>query len=210
MKKIILLAVATGLFAVPALAQSFRIGPEIGVNVSNSTHKYELSNGRTERADYSPRAGLKAGLVADIYLDRHLYFQPGLFYNQKGYRYSARLYDYEVRVNYLEIPLNILYRAPINNRVAFFGGGGPYLAFAVGGHVDVDPGPSYDLKFGGSRNDDFSMLDAGLNFNAGLEFRPGFFLRANYGLGVANVVPNGGSDSRQHMHGFSFTAGFLF
>lgn len=210
MKKAFLLCAALGAFTLTAEAQAFRIGPEIGVNVTNSAHRYEMSNGRTQRADYSARAGLKAGLVGDLYLDRRLRFQPGIFYTQKGYRYSTILSDVDVKVNYIEVPLNVLYRAPIGNNVHFFGGGGPYVAFGVGGRIDSDPGPTYDLNFGKSRRDDFSALDAGLNFNAGLEFNPGFFLRANYGLGIANVIPTGGSRNRQHMNGFSFTAGFLF
>lgn len=210
MKKVLLLLAAAA-FTTPALhAQKIRIGPEIGVNATNSTYKYELTNGRTERADLNGRAGLKAGMIVDIPVDGHLFFQPGLFYSQKGYQYSNILSDVDVRISYLEIPLNVLFRAPISNSVHFFGGGGPYVAFGVGGRIKNTPGRNYDLKFGSGRRDDFSTIDAGLNFNAGLEFDPGFFLRANYGLGIANAVPGGGNKSTQRMHGFSFTAGFLF
>lgn len=210
MKKALLLLSAVGLLASETFAQSFRFGPELGVSITNSSHKFELPNGRTERADYSSRAGFKAGFVADIRMDRNLFFQPGIFYSQKGYKYSTLISDVDVKVDYLEIPMNVLFRGAVSNNVKFFAGGGPYVAFGVGGVSKYRPGRYYDVRFGKSRTDDFSQLDAGLNFNAGFEFYPGFFVRANYGLGIANVVPGGGNKSTQRMHGFSFTAGYLF
>lgn len=210
MKKLAVLLAAFSLSAAPSLAQSVRLGPEVGVNVFNSTIHYEEANGRDIRETFDPRAGLKIGGIVDIGLGRHVSFQPGLFYSQKGYKYATYLTDVSVRLNYFEIPLNVLYHGRVGRGVSFFAGGGPYLAFGLGGNVDADPGGTRDIEFGSSRNDDYSGLDAGLNFNAGMEFDPGLFFRLNYGLGVANVVPEGGSNNREHLHGFTFSVGFLF
>ena len=161
-----------------------------------------------------------------------LSFQPGLFFNQKGtkdkYSYGQgndRVYvNNKVRVNYLEIPLNLQLKFGRPYRGQFFIGGGPYLAFAIGGEIDAretlrtDNGNSivlvddeYDLEIGDDEfDDDIKGSDAGINLNLGFMAPRGFFVRGNTGIGLANILPGGNDDYDWKNFSLSLTVGMLF
>jgi hypothetical protein len=214
-----------------ANAQRIQVGPEIGINF-NKFHE----DGPGRSADYDMRTGLKIGGIVDIGFSRNVSFQPGLFYSSKGASYDYNdIYTqggityYEdgktkIKANYLEIPMNIQFKFGYPRRARFFIGGGPYLAFAIGGEVETKytrsyraggetiyfkDKDSYDLEIGDDPHyDDIKRSDLGLNLNAGVMMPRGFFLRANAGIGLANVSPDDNYDTKNL--GFSLTAGFLF
>jgi len=231
MKKWIFIFGFGTLTAATTSAQRIQVGPEIGVNFNKFNE-----DGPGRSTDYDMRTGLKIGGIVDIGFTRNFSFQPGLFYSSKGAAYdytdiytNGGITYYEdgetkIKANYLEIPLNLEFKFGYPRRARFFIGGGPYIAFAIGGEVktkyttsyraggetiyfrDKD---SYDLEIGDDPNyDDIKRSDVGLNLNAGVMMPRGFFLRANAGIGLADVVPDERYDSKNI--GISLTAGFLF
>lgn len=227
MRKLVLLLgiIMAGIFS--AEAQHVRVGPEIGVNWS----RFNVDDPVIDEDDFSMRAGLKIGGVVDIGFTRIFSFQPGLYFNQKGsrdrYSYNVvqgRTYvNNKIRVNYLEIPMNLQFKFGRPRRGQFFIGGGPYMAFAIGGEVDsketlrypngntaVIYDDDYDLEIGDDEaDDDIKRTDAGVNFNLGFMAPQGFFIRGNSGIGLANIVPGGDEDYRWRNLSFSLTLGFL-
>mgnify|MGYP003886016023 CR=1 FL=1 len=210
-------------------AQRIQIGPEIGVNWSRFNVDYE----DYDEDDFRMRAGLKVGGIVDIGFSRMVSFQPGLYFNQKGSkdRYSVgqgagtRLYiNDKYRINYLEIPMNLQLKFGHPRRGQFFIGGGPYLAFAIGGEVDRretlraangsvlwTDSQEEDLEFGNDDFDDnFKGSDAGINLNLGFMAPRGFFVRANTGIGLANILPDGDDHHSYKNFSVALTLGVLF
>jgi hypothetical protein len=211
MKRQLLFALFALTFCTGARAQRLRIGPEVGLNFSNMTVKYEDNRGRNVKESGDFATGLRLGLVLDAPLDRNFYLQPGFFFMRKGYADNIGPYDYKFKVNYLEIPVNLLYKSRYGRSGRFFIGGGPYLAVALGGKVEDEDGRDYSLKIGNNYpKDDIRRLDLGINITTGYEFRRGLFLRGNAGLGVANVAPGGDEDYRLRNWGLGLSIGYLF
>lgn len=229
MKRLVLY-LAAGAFTIGAAkAQRIQIGPEIGINFSNIRFDYE----NAESDDFKSIPGLKIGGVVDIGFNRMVSFQPGLYYSMKGarekYSYSAGggnriLVDNKWRINYLEIPMNLQFKFGRPGRARFFAGAGPYIGFAIGGSLSeyrsirnnngtvvVVRDEKYPLEIGNrADSDDVKGTDAGLNINLGVIGRRGLFLRGNFGLGLANIVPGGDYYDNAKNIGFSLTAGYLF
>ncbi len=224
MKKIIFILAIGAVSVTSANAQWITAGPEIGLNLTTLTSRY---NGNSQTDGVRP--GLKIGGIVDIGVSRCFSIQPGLYYSMKGSANVDRVttvngnttvvnentQDY--RINYLEMPLNLLIRigAP---RAQFFFGGGPYVALALGGKatniqsrsVSNNNGTGgftdrtdYTLNIGDGTNDDVRPIDAGLNVNAGFQSRHGMFVRANMGFGLVNILPAG--DNNNSMHNLSGT-----
>lgn len=213
-------------------AQKIMGGPEIGVNFSTMSQWVNDNKIRTEML-----LGLKVGAVLDIGATSNFSIQPGLFYSMKGFSndytntiiinnlaYSDH-YEQTVRVNYLEIPINFIYKFG-NYSDRFFVGGGPYIGVATGGTVEtqrtrtlqsngdatkITETTTHSIDIGNSRvNDDIKPIDAGLNIMGGYEFRSGIFMRANVGLGLANVQPGGDDDNSLRNFCAGLSVGYLF
>jgi hypothetical protein len=207
MKKL-LLALLVGA-STQASAQHFRVAPEIGVNFSNMTFRYEDRFGRDYKESGELKAGLKAGLILDGQVSRNIWFQPGLFYVMKGYRSNIGPNEASVKANYLELPLNFLYKTGGRGAGRFFIGGGPYVAAAIGGKIEDRAGRDYDLDFGDNINDDLRRLDAGLNITTGYEFPRGVFIRTNAGFGLVNIAPDNANDTRIRNWGLGVSLGYF-
>lgn len=235
MKKIVLLLSLAICGVEQTKAQTVSVGPEIGLNLSNTSTRV---NGIKNSNEWLP--GVKVGGIVDIGFARSVSFQPGLYFVMKGskndyvnivqinnlsYRESG---EARMRMNYIEMPMNLQFKLWAPDGGNFFFGAGPYLAVALGGEVsseytrtlvNVNNGDAGVYAESNSRTleigdnpalDDIQPLDAGLNFNAGYEFRNGLFLRANMGAGLANVRPNGDSDNYIRNWGLGFSLGYLF
>jgi hypothetical protein len=232
MKNFILsIGLALGSFAA-AQAQTIMGGPELGLNLTNVSQR---ANGNKVSTDMIP--GLKVGGILDIGVTPSFAIQPGLFFSMKGYQYNYRQtivlggfqyqedYEAKARINYLEVPINFLYKAHWPNGT-FFIGGGPYVAAAIGGEIDIErkrmllnngDGKTItetwndDIEVGtdGGR-DHVTPMDAGLNFTGGYEFNNGIFARANLGFGLMNTRPDGDDDNYMRNMGFGLSIGYMF
>lgn len=233
MKKIfILLGLGCAVFN-QANAQHIKLGPEAGLNLFSMSSRFD---GDHESNRLIP--GLKLGGVIDFGITRHFSIQPGLYFSMKGF--SQKTSDrttvgnttttvtdkYRMGLGYIEMPVNFLYKSRMHHSGQFFAGGGPYLAALVGGKIKTDhtrtisndngsnvthSSDSYSVNIGdNAQSDDVRGADAGINMNAGYEFRNGLFLRGNLGVGLANIMPEGDSDYSMHNVGMSFTVGYFF
>lgn len=195
--------------ALPASAQSIRIAPEVGLQMSNQTWKVAAGGGGLNLGSIkvvgNVRPGLRAGVSIDAPLSRYFSLQPGVFYSQRGTNEIGGNVD--IRVDYVEIPVNLLLKGPIG-RARLFIGGGPYLAIGVGGKISSGSF-SQDVKFGDDANAQYKRLDAGLGFNGGIQAANGVILRGFANIGLANVAPSGNGNNGIRNWGYGFSIGYM-
>jgi len=126
--------------------------------------------------------------------------QPGISLQGKGGG------DDEIAWNFMsiEVPINVVYYYTGTTGSLFFGAG-PYLGVNIAGTLE-DDGEKEDLEFGPNA---LNRLDYGLNFMGGFKFPGGFLMNVGYGLGLANVIPEGPLVTTRHRV-LSFGIGFAF
>ncbi len=199
------------LLSLPAAAQSIRIIPEIGLQMSNQTWKeylYSSPSGPvvgTAKVVGNVRPGLRAGISIDAPLSRFFFVQPGIFYSQRGMDDLGSTFS--ARVDYVEIPVNLLLKAPLGKGRLFIGGG-PFVAFGVGGKF-TQRGVSTDIVFGDNIPSNYKRFDAGLNFCGGFQAANGVILRGFVHTGLTNIRPAGTSDQGIRNWGYGFSIGYL-
>ncbi len=193
MKKTLLIAAAFLFITNATQAQSPKIkfGIHAGTSIANLKIEYDGYS-------MSPKSlfGIQGGFVADFQLGKHISVQPGANFIQKGTREEDEGDKYIERFNAIEIPVNILFNSNGSNG-NFFVGAGPSVTFAVAGKFIYKADGETEknkMSFGNDEvEDDYRSLDFGLNGMMGYEFKGGFFVAANYNLGLRNLIP--GSDS---------------
>ena len=220
MRKIILsAAVAISFFQAQA---QISVAPEVGLNLANM--KSEI-NGQQNPFDLKMKPGLKAGAVVHIPVAKGFFVQPGIFFSMKGTKteYSESFmgqtasYKGSYKLNYLEIPVNLGYEYAIGKAGSVFVTAGPYLGYALSGKTVTETslnGSSIGttdekIKFGSDENeDDMKAMDFGLNFSAGYKLPMGLFIRAQYGLGLANLSNVDNTTLKNNV--LSFSLGYAF
>lgn len=111
--------------------------PRVGMNISNVTATHDNIT-----IEGDEKVGFNIGALADIYLGKSFYLQPGLVFTTKGTKVDDIYIDgntFEAKMNamYLQIPLYASYKLQLNkwdNRLGF--SLGPYFAYGVGGKTD--------------------------------------------------------------------------
>jgi len=222
-KKILVTASIALLSLTQASAQlHIKAGPEAGLNF---TDIWLTTDGNKYKSTMT--SGLKLGGVVDFSFSQSLSFQPGIFFSQKGAITTLMFADSlgstsikrKIRINYLEIPLNVLFKLGYSHGGHFEIGGGPYLAFAVGGKeslkiTQLATGATQDtsssLSIGDAATDDVKKIDFGFNFTGGYQWKAGVILRAQLGFGIPDILPQGNSDNHMRNWGFGISAGYLF
>lgn len=189
MKKLLCL-IAT-LAAVNVYAQLNQFGFTGGATLSNYKSK---QGGNNESANN--KVGFTVGVLANLVINKNLIFQPAVKWVQKGTKDEQTTQGVTAKAsvitNSIELPLNLLYR---NN--GFFIGGGPCFAMGVSGKFKVSDGSNsmnQNIKFGSSDNDDLKAFDFGINVLSGYQFKSGFFIAANYNLGLSNLAAGSATD----------------
>lgn len=175
-----------GFAAFTAHAQLNQFGFTAGTTISN----YKSKSGGNDESGNS-KAGFTAGVLANLVVNKNFIIQPSLNWLQKGSKdeqtFAGITATAVVTINYIELPVNFLYR---NN--GFFIGGGPSIAIGISGKWKISDGTNKTtekVKFGGSDNDDLKAFDFGMNALGGYQFKSGFFIAANYNLGISNLAP---------------------
>jgi hypothetical protein len=184
-------------------------GPKVGVNFSTMT----LKTGGVA-IDPNNMTGFQAGIIAEIGMGKNLVLQPGFLFSTKGSKYSISTLnaDFEIKPNYLEIPVNVAFKigaGPVNIMLM----AGPYFAYGIGGSYKVSSpqvGEINDaIKFGSGEDNDLKPFDIGVNFGGGIELSH-FQLTAQYGLGLANLVPVTDNDAEQKNKVITISLAYLF
>lgn len=198
-------------------------GLRAGVNFQNINGKDE--NGEKLKNDIL--TGFHVGVNAEIPVGVDFYFQPGLLYSIKGAKSEddilGQSFNTTLKISYLELPLNLLYK-PVLGTGHLLLGGGPYVAFGVGGKATYEGGGSSvteKIKFqktvsSSDPNDVVYIrpLDAGLNLLAGYEFSNRVSFQLNTQLGLAKINPEyegvSNDESSAKNTGFGISLGYRF
>jgi hypothetical protein len=178
MKKLILgiaIAISSLTFAqekAKASASPVSFGVKAGLNVSSINSD-----------DAKAKAGLYAGVFANIPVASFFSVQPEVLYNGMG----AKNKDYsDVRLNldYISVPVMLQY----NVLPEFYLEAGPQFSFAInkkikgdGGSVDVD-------KY-------YKGFDFGVGIGAGYYIAQGFGVTARFVAGATDIIENNSSDA---------------
>lgn len=198
-----------------------------GVNLANVSIQ---DDGTFDEANMV--TSFQVGIIGDIPVSSFLYIQPGIFFTGKGSKTQsgqpsdANYYRSVVNPYYIEVPLNVVFKAPINKESKFFAGAGPYIAMGIAGNRELDykiAGISFNRKdkidfsnddptTSGEEGAGFGILkrfDYGLNGTVGVEGKSASF-SVNYGLGLAKLqsgTTNNKDNNNKHRV-LSFTVGF--
>lgn len=205
MKKLILSASAV-LFGLGAFAQApMGYGIKAGVNLPN----YHYSSlGNTFDTKASTNFHITGYLDAPI--NSNFYIQPGVSLQGKGAKlYQSGTHTLTQNTMWIEVPVNAVAKFYTGDAGNFFIGAGPYAAFGISGKNKWESNTGTaetDFKFGKDR--DQKSFDAGVNFLAGYQLSSGLTLGAGYGLGLADIAPNGTGNVKQNNRVLSFSVGF--
>lgn len=160
--------------------------------------------------------GITFGLLLDQPLGNHFSFQTGLSYVSKGsisrHSYNNIQSSNTFKLKYIELPVSLILKSG-NNNCGLFAGIGAAASYGVDASVVIDRGQGNVQKvsysFGNGNDDVFKQFDLGAYFQAGIQFRCGLLLSANYYLGVSNII-NSDDQSKLTNRYWAIKLGFLF
>lgn len=188
MKRNFLLLLLITVFSGLAKAQDsakVTYGIKLGISTNSTTRTAASSIKMNSFNSFS------ASVVVDVPLINVLSVQPALTWSKKGQeKYSTiSKTTTQYKVTYLTLPVNFVYK--FKN---FFGGAGPYGAYALGG-TKKEGSNKTDIRFGktyeaadSKRNDEWEDYDYGVNFLLGYKLKS-FTFSVDYGLGMKDVEP---------------------
>ncbi len=221
MKKVtrVLMVVALATFSFNSLAQTF--GVQAGLNLANASIK---SGGQDVTDGKKMLIGFNVGATAEFDISDVFAFQTGLILNQKGVRFEDSQ-DFggittevksKLSVLFLDIPLNAKYKMDLGGNKLYFAAG-PYIGIGLTGKskTEVSAGGQTQeneesIKFGNDAAEhDMKRLDLGLNIGAGMEFGA-IGVGIQYGLGFANLTPEGDSDNKTNNRLLSIGVSYKF
>lgn len=212
MKKIILAALASAVFAICAMAQS---RPSIivsagyqGANISNVDNAKMVS-------------GVRAGVALDFsVLDMGtmaLSVQPGVNFSMKGASLGANL---KTSLYYVDLPILANLSFDVGSNLSAFINAGPYFAYGVGGSSKIgdaknSTNPFKVTKIGKSELKAYNAFDWGLQVGAGVEFSR-VMLGVGTQFGLYDITHNlevpilGGIGKKNNNNSFFVTLGYRF
>jgi len=181
------------LFAIACLATvsfssnaQMKITPAIGLNMAN------ISGAEGASTNMSFHIG---GLVGFGLTDK-ISIQPGLFYSIKGAKADLAGTSTALNLSYLEIPVNVVYAVGESGLALH---AGPYLGMLMSAKAkDVD------------MKDMYKSMDFGLNVGASYNLPMGLMVRAQYGMGLADInnKDKSGSDKKLSNSCIGITIGY--
>ncbi len=205
--KITFMAAFALVFSQAAVAQA-SFGAKVGGNLASINYS-------EDEGDLKSLVSLQVGAIVELPITETIGIRTGVELQGKGAKteFEELGYKEKTTVNpmYVQIPAVVAY-----NGSMFFVGAGPFVGFGVGGKVKtkisgtgIDPEEdSETIKFGNDK--DFSALDAGARFEAGLKFGK-LRVALNYDLGLSNAIPKDvreGESAKNNVLGLS--VGYMF
>jgi OmpA-OmpF porin, OOP family len=204
-------------FSILYCRAQFKVAFVGGGHQSKIIEDNDLPGWDTLKNHYSGRTGVHFGFTANIAFGAgsNFYFQPSVLFYNKGRNYHSNPVDTSVRVsrdqlpdtiistvsyntgknylNYVDIPLNVVYKYPLSQKLSVIVGAGPYLSLFYNGFdkkshivqsVSTVSETNDDLPIGKGSNK-YSTVDYGINGLAGVEYDR-LTLTANYSRGLKN------------------------
>tara|TARA_Y100000385_G_C12946327_1_gene573461 strand:+ start:236 stop:895 length:660 start_codon:yes stop_codon:yes gene_type:complete len=192
-----------------------------GVRAGLNLAKLSGKNFDIDGLDIKTLPSFNLGLITELGVSESFFVESGLYISGKGTKAEI---DLGVGIGkttqtfsalYLEIPLNASFKADLGGAMLNVFAG-PYFAIALSGKNKIE-NPSAlssldseeDLKFGTDVADDAKRTDFGLNFGAGVQFES-IVVRAQYGLGLTNLDPEGDSDFEMKNGVIGISLGYMF
>ena len=192
----------------------FKVAFVGGGHQSKIVEDNDLPGWDTLKNHYSGRMGIHFGFTANVPLvaGSNFYFQPSVLFYNKGRNYHSNAVDTSVRIstdqgdsivntvsyntgknylNYVDIPLNVVYKYKLSEKLNVIIGAGPYLSLFYNGfdkkshivqNISTVTETNDDLAIG-KGSDKYSTVDYGINGLAGIEYDR-FILTANYSRGL--------------------------
>lgn len=175
-----------------------------GLNLANIT---KTSDGQTE--DNNILTTFNVGILGQYNLLPTLSLESGVIFTGQGSKaetYFNNNSNYvKTRFNpyYIQVPLNAVFKIPLQKGTNIFFNAGPYAAIGIAGKSKQEArlGPfitstTDNIKFSNddpftSQQDDaaynkLKRFDFGLNFGGGFDFGP-VIVKVNYGLGLTKI-----------------------
>jgi hypothetical protein len=181
-------------------------GPELGVGLSTLRFAPATAPILYTSGSVSPVFSIKLGGLIDVPLNRHAYFQTGLYLSEKGGESSFSYYDSAtsnefvkrtLHFTYLELPLVVVVKTSEQGYGRFIAGIGAVPSYLLSGSYKYNvkganvSGP-FDISNSGhiGSSSDFNSFDMGLMLTAGFEIPGGIFLRGYFLTGATDLSPN--------------------
>lgn len=219
MKKVYILFALNTLFFNVVFAQ-FKWGAGGGPHNTRVIENNQIQNWDQEyKGHFTPLGGFHAGIFSEINLTKNSNWalQPALLYTNKGRKFSKSFDSTQSfnndtstinaswKVNYLELPVNLVYRFPLSQKVRFVLGGGPYVAFQLNGKTkyEIINASGERETFGdkmatGDAVNKYQKLNWGVNALAGFDFNDRVMITANYSRSLSNFYNAGYEGSFKH------------
>lgn len=202
--KIIFLLILSMSLVTTASAQN-RPGKTTHVYIKGGLNLSNAMDMKPNAADKDFKPGFNVGLQFDTKLDRHFYFQSGIFFTTKGgeFNYKGNKEQTEINQMYLQIPLAFAYKLHLERKTHLVFNFGSYIAYGIAGKIDDGSHKKRDTfdKTGLKR------FDVGLLGGIGLEVDR-VLLGVNYEYGLLNIA-QAKKDSYKNQN-ISISLGFKF
>jgi len=184
MKKILLLA-ALAVSAQALFAQG-RFGLRAGVNFANQKIKVNAF-GQNVSQTGDGIVSFHIGGTGEFPLAENIFVQPSLILTGKGMNFNGtddmgNDVKAKIRPFYLELPVNLIYKYPLDN-FSIFGGAGVAPAFGLFGKVK-----NGDTEEDAFQDEGFKRFDFGVNFLAGAEVGGNMQFSFNFTQGLMNIA----------------------
>ncbi|HEX8358084.1 MAG TPA: porin family protein [Segetibacter sp.] len=221
MKKILLVAAAA--IITSASFSQVRFGAQVIGNAGTAAIE---TNEEIENLKKPTQIGFGAGVVADLGISDHFSIRPSLNYLQKKSRVEyqdedldGKTFSVNTTLNYLELPVNFVYKIPMNSATAFVGAG-PSIGYGISGKMKakgwiadedsddlIEVNESTDaFKKESEGGGELKRIDLSANAIAGIEFKNGLYINAGYLMGLNSLV----KEEKYKTRGLTLTLGFMF
>ena len=184
MKKLLFIAVLA--LSVQFVSAQGRFGIRGGLNFANQKISVKAF-GESASQTGDGIVSFHIGGTGEFPLSENIFVQPSILLSGKGMNFDGeddmgQPVEAKVRPFYLELPVNLIYKHPLQN-FSIFGGAGVAPAFGLFGKA----------KSGGTSDDVFSdegfkRFDFGVNFLAGVEVNENMQISFNFTQGLANIA----------------------
>ncbi len=224
MKKIAAVAMVALAFISKANAQKVYV--QAGGNLANIT-KNKDGDTDGDKSLYS----FNAGVMGTLGISKVVDIESGLLFTGKGQKFKSENANGDFIKStfapyYIELPVNVIFKVPMDKDNNFFVGAGPYGAIGVAGKSKFESKigllttkSESNIQF---NNDDpttqqqedasyakIKRFDYGVNFTTGFALKT-IIIKANYGLGLAKInstETNNSADQKNKYRTVSLSVG---
>ena len=199
----VILLLSALLLSAPALYSQVGFGGEAGIGVAGMKFAPSQSPIYYTSGSANPTVAAKLGGLLDVTMNKHLYFQSGIYVNVKG---AVRSFSYHLsdsfhesvhqtlHLYYATVPVMLCYKFGMQGKgrlIAGIGADVAYLAAGVNTLTDDYTVSGISNHYSGTTaakaGTTVSGFDIGLALTAGYELPTGMFFRLSYTSGTQDI-----------------------